>query len=41
MTAQIFIPTTELVIHTGTQTNEPKAEIKGQLVTVETKIRKC
>ena len=36
--AQIFIPTAELVISTGTQTNEANAEIEAQPVTVETKI---
>ena len=39
--AQIFIPTAELVIPTGTQTNEANAEIEAQPVTVETKIRYC
>ena len=39
--AQSFIPTAELVIPTGTQTNEANAEIKTQPVTVETKISKC
>ena len=39
--AQIFIPTVELVIPTGAQTNEVNAEIEPQPVTVETKISKC
>ena len=38
MISQIFIPTAELVIPTGTQTNEANAEIETQPVTVETKI---
>ena len=41
MVAQIFIPTAELVIPTGTQTNEANAGIETQQVTVETKISKC
>ena len=40
MTAQIFIPTTELVIPTGTQTNEANAEIETQPVTVKERISK-
>ena len=40
MIAQMFNPTTELVILTGTQTNEANAEIETQPVTVETKISK-
>ena len=36
-----FIPTAELVISTGTQTNEANTEIQTQPVTVETKISKC
>ena len=36
-----FIPTAELVLSTGTQTNEANAEIQTQPVTVETKISKC
>ena len=39
--AHSFIPTAELVIPTGTQTNEANAEIETQPVTVETKISKC
>ena len=35
---QIFIPTTELVIPTGTQTTEANAEIETQPVSIETKI---
>ena len=38
---QIFIPTEEVVILTGTQTNEANAEIETQQVTVESKIGKC
>ena len=38
MIAQVFNPTVELVIPTGTQTNEVYAEIETQPVTVETKI---
>ena len=34
MIARFFIPTPELVIPTGTQTNEANAEIKAQPVTV-------
>ena len=41
MIAQIFNLTVELVIPTGTQTNEANAEIQTQPVTVETKISKC
>ena len=41
MIAPIFIPTAELVISTGTKTNEANTEIKMQPVTVETKISKC
>ena len=37
---QIFILTEELVIPTGTKTNEPNAEIQMQAVTVETRINK-
>ena len=37
----MFIPTAELVIPTGTQTNETKAEIEMQTVTVETRTSKC
>ena len=40
MIPQIFIPTAELVIPTGTQTNEVNAETKTQLVIVEAKINK-
>ena len=35
MIVQIFIPNKELVIPTGTQTNEANAEIETQTVTVE------
>ena len=41
MTIQIFIPTAELVIPTGTQTNKANAEIETKPVTFETKISKC
>ena len=41
MIAQIFIPAAELVIPTGTQTNEVNAEIETKPVTVEIKISKC
>ena len=41
MISQIFNPTAEILIPTGTQTNETNAEIETQLVTVETKIRKA
>ena len=36
--AQIFNPTAELVIPTGTQTNEANAKIETQQVTFEVKI---
>ena len=39
--AQIFIPTAELLIPTGTQTNEANAEIETQPVTTETEISRC
>ena len=38
---QIFIPTAELVIPTGTETNKANTEIETQPVIVETKISKC
>ena len=38
--SQIFIPTAELIIPTGTQTNEANAEIGTRPVTAETKIIK-
>ena len=41
MIEQIFIPTAELAIPTGTPTNEANAEIGTQPLTVETKTRKC
>ena len=41
MIAQIFIPTAEVVIQTGAETNEKNVEIEMQLVIVETKINKC
>ena len=40
MIAQIFIPTAEPAMSTGTQVNEATTEIQTQPVTVETKIRK-
>ena len=39
--AQIFIPTADLVVPTGTQTNDVNTEIEIQPVTVEAKITKC
>ena len=39
--AQIFIPTAELVIPTGKQTNEANGETETQPVTVKTKLSKC
>ena len=41
VTAQIFNPTAELAVPTGTPTNEPNAEIKTQPLTEEAKTRKC
>ena len=41
MIAQIFILAAELVIPTGTQTNEANAEIETQPVIVEVKISRC
>ena len=41
MIAQTFVPTVELVIPTGTQTNEANAKIETEPVTVETKISQC
>ena len=41
MIARTFIPTFELVIPTGTQTNETNSEMETQPVIVETKISKC
>ena len=38
---QIFIPTAELVISTGTQTNKAIPEIETQPITVETEISNC
>ena len=37
----IFIPTAELVIPVGTQTNEANAGNETEPVTVETKISEC
>ena len=37
----MFVPAAELVMPTGTQTNEANAEIETKLVTIETKISKC
>ena len=39
--AQIFIPTGELVIPTGTQTNEANTRIETQPITVEANLSKC
>ena len=39
--AQIFIHTEELVMPTGTQTNEANVEIVTQPVIVEAEISKC
>ena len=41
MIPQIFIPTAELVIPTGTETNEENAKIEAQPLTVKAKISKC
>ena len=41
MIAQSFIPTGELEMSTGTQTNEENAEIETQPAIVEAKISKC
>ena len=41
MISQISVPTAELVIPTGTETNEENAEIETQPVTIETEISKC
>ena len=41
MIAQIFIPITELVLHTVTQTNEANAEIKTHPVIIEDRLSKC
>ena len=41
MIAQIFHPTAELEIPTGTQTNDANAETETQPVTFEIKISKC
>ena len=37
----MFIPTAELEIPTGAQTNEANADIETQPVTVEARITKC
>ena len=37
----MFIPTAELVIPAGTQTNEANAEIETQPVVVQARISKC
>ena len=39
MIAQIFIPTAEFAIPTGTLDNEAKADIQTQSLTAEMKIR--
>ena len=41
MITQIFIPTAELVMPTGAQTNEANAEIKTKPGTVEARTSKC
>ena len=41
MIAQVFVPTAEFIIPTGTQTNQANAEIETQPVFVEVKISKC
>ena len=41
MIAQKFIPTTELAILTGTQTNKANTEIEIQPVITEERISKC
>ena len=38
---QTYNPTAELAVHTGTPTNEANEEIETQLLTAETKDRKC
>ena len=40
MIAQVFVPTAEFIIPTGTQTNQANAEIETQPVFVEVKISK-
>ena len=40
MIAQMFVPTAEVVIPTGTQSNEANAEIETQPATVEHRISK-
>ena len=37
----MFVPTTELVITTGTQTNDANTHIEMQPKTVEARISKC
>ena len=39
--AEIFNPTAELIIPTGTQTNEAIAEIETQSVTFKSEISNC
>ena len=41
ISAQIFIPTAELVIATGTPTNETNAEIETHPLTTAKNERKC
>ena len=41
VTAQIFNPIAELIMPTGTPTNEANAEIKTHPATTEAEIRKC
>ena len=38
---QMFIPSAELIIRTGTKTNEANAQIKTEPVTVKSKTIKC
>ena len=38
---QIYCPTAELAMLTGTPTNEANQKIETQLLTAETKDRKC
>ena len=41
MTVKVFIPSSELVKPTGTQTNEESVEIETQSVTVKPKTSSC
>ena len=40
-TIQIFNPTAEVTVPTGAAINEAKAEVETQLLTAETKTKKC